>query len=860
MRLLERDAPLAALRGALDEARGGRGTLAVVSGEAGIGKTSLVQAFCDGARADARVLWGACDDLSVPRPLGAFLDIAAGASPALGPRLRSGDRIDALGAVLDELAGGGPTVCVVEDAHWADEASVDVLTFVARRVASVPAVVVVTVRDDELGPEHPLRRALGAAPAGRVRRVALERLSRAAVDAMAGDPGAGARLFALTEGNPFFLTEAMADDAGRTPGGVRDAVLARAARLSPAARDALDLVSVVPARAEVDLVAACRPDADAALAECERRGLLRGDGGHVRFRHELARRAVEEALPAVRRAALHREVLAELERRDADPARLAHHAAGARDPAALTRHGLAAADAAVRARSHREAAELSLLVLSHGAPLPDAERVRVLERCSEEAYYAGQAHRSLDARREALALRRAMGDGRATSATLRWLSRVLWWMGDRAGSEAAAEEAVALVRDLPPGRELAMAESNMSQLLMLTQRDAEAVERGRRAMDLAARLGDVETLVHAQTNVGTVVMRRDFDEGRVLLLEAAARAETAGLDEHVCRALTNAAWDAAEFARLAEARELTRRGAAFARSHEQPSFAMYLRALMALIDLATGDWDAAEATARGVLEEQESRAVVARIPALQAAGLVALRRGAAGAREALDEAWERARATGELQRLRPVACARAEAAWLDGDAPGVDAATADAYALARERGHGHDVGELALWRWRAGLIQSPPPGCAAPFAAEIDGDWAGAAARWEAAGAPYARALALLGADRAEPLREAIGLLDALGAVPVAARARARLRALGGAAVPRGPRPSTRRNPANLSARQLEVARLVAEGFTNPQIARRLVLSDRTVEHHVAGAMQKLGVSSRTAVADALLAHGAGAA
>jgi DNA-binding CsgD family transcriptional regulator len=184
-------------------------------------------------------------------------------------------------------------------------------------------------------------------------------------------------------------------------------------------------------------------------------------------------------------------------------------------------------------------------------------------------------------------------------------------------------------------------------------------------------------------------------------------------------------------------------------------------------------------------------------------------------------------------------------AWLKGDAAGVDAATAETFELALERGNGRDIGELAVWRARAGLLAEAPEPCLAPYALEIDGDPRAAAAAWAALGAPYERALALVAADEPDALLEALTVLDELGAVPLAARVRARLRELGARSIPRGPRPSTRANPAGLSARELEVLDLVGEGLSNTEIAERLVLSSRTVEHHVASARRKLGASSR---------------
>ena len=627
MRLLERDAALAQLESALAEAAEGRGAVALVSGEAGIGKTSLVAQFAGDRAASARVLWGACDDLAVARPLGPFLDIAAGDAPELGEALRAPGRLDAFAAVLAELGRERPTLCVIEDAHWADEATLDLLMFLARRIESASTLLTVTFRDDELAADHPLRRvAAGVAP-GRARRVELAPLSLAAVGELAGADDDVAALHEATAGNPFFVTEAIGAGLERTPPTVRDAVLARAARLSPPARSALEMMSVVPARTELTVLEHCLgEDGAVAVAECEQRGLAVVDDGYARFRHELGRRAVEEGLAGARRRELNRAVLEALLDAGAEPARLAHHAEAAGDPGALLEHGLAAARLAVAARSHREAAALYRRALRHADRLAPAERVLALEEASVEAYHVDDAALAVDARVQAVALRRELGDPLPLGASLRWLSRVRWWTQDPVGAERAAEEAVAILEPLGPSRELAMALSNRSQIAMLAQRTPEAVEAAARAMALAGELGDEETLAHAETNLGTALMMSDaVEEGRELLERSLARATAAGLDEHACRALTNTAWSANDLFWLDLAREMAERGLALATERDQWGFATYLWATLGLINLSAGDWDAAAA---GAAEAWASGGPTThRVPSLQVSSLVDLRRG-----------------------------------------------------------------------------------------------------------------------------------------------------------------------------------------------------------------------------------------
>ena len=215
--LLERDAELRRLRETLRGAGQGRGSVVLVSGEAGIGKTSLVRAFAREASGSARVLVGACDDLVTPRTLGPFRDMAGGTGGPLAEAVEEVAGRDAVfGAVHQELAGR-PTVMVVEDVHWADDATLDVLRYLAWRIPALPSVLVLTYRDDELGDDHPLRRVLGALASQEVPRLVLAPLSAGAVQELSGGRGADTgAVLAATAGNPFFVTEVLANPGSRS--------------------------------------------------------------------------------------------------------------------------------------------------------------------------------------------------------------------------------------------------------------------------------------------------------------------------------------------------------------------------------------------------------------------------------------------------------------------------------------------------------------------------------------------------------------------------------------------------------------------------------------------------------------------
>jgi DNA-binding CsgD family transcriptional regulator len=572
--------------------------------------------------------------------------------------------------------------------------------------------------------------------------------------------------------------------------------------------------------------------------------LLTADPEGIRFRHELARWVIEESLSGQRRSEHNRAVLRALVAAKAPDARLAHHAWRAGDAAAVVRHGLSAAHQAAESRSHREAADLFGRVLAHEELLAPRERADTFDDFSTEAYSAGRDDLAVHARERALALRRQLGDPRRTGDTLRWLSRVRWTSGDRAGAEAAAQEAVATLHEGPPCRELAMALSNKSQLAMLAPRVEEAIMLGEQAVEIAEALGDTETVVHARVNIGTAVAHWDLDAGLELLADAAQTADRLGHDDTACRALVNATWRCMTAHRIPAATRMVEQAMALARDRELQIYIDYLHVTRALLALATGDFTAAHS-------DVEKAPNANRAPLLLVRASIAMRRGEPDAAALLHEGWEVALATTELQRLQPMACLRAEWAWLRGDAAGIDAVTRDTYELALRQGSPWDVGGLAIWRWRGGVLDDVPEGLPEPYVLELAGEARLAAQEWLRLGEPYPQAVALLGSLHTEDVLEAIEVLDRLGAIAVLPLARARLRDLGATSVPRGRASSTRRNPGGLTDRQLEVVRLLGRGLSNAEIARELVLSPKTVEHHVAAVLTKLAAASRLEAAEA---------
>ncbi len=854
MELLERRPFIESLRGFLGEAAAGQGRMVFVSGEAGIGKTALVRDFCDEARGRARVAVASFDALSTPGPLGPLIHIA----PALG---LSADSMFQAGMTREHLyqqilaalqEPARPTVLVGEDAHWADEASLNLLRFLGRRIGDLPALIVVTYRDDELGAYHPLRIVLGdLATAPAVRRLPLPRLTVEAVRTMAaGKPVNAEAIHALTGGNPFFVSEVLAADALGLPASIRDAVLARAARLSHEERRVLEGAAVIGSPVDLEVLGhIVEEDTEAEIEACLAAGLMEFRDHELRFRHELAREAVLGAMSPVRRVVLHRRVLAALaegpvQRRDL--AQLAHHAEASGDRQAVLTYATAAAQQAATLRAHRQAAAQYARALRFADHLPPDDRADLLERRSYECYLTGLADEAVAASEAALALRRETGNRLKEGDGLRWLSRLSSYAGRGAEAQRLAREALAVLADLPAGPELAWAYSNQSQLSMLAWDTDEAIARGEHAIALAERLGETEILVHALNNTGTAKLRADDESGRALLERSLDLARRHGYEDHVTRALTNLSWQAVFRYQTAAADDHLSQGIAYAAEHDLVAMELYLRVTQALLRLRRGEWETAM-TEAGAIARHPSATSVTRIVALQVVGLVQVRRGEGGV-AVLDEAFRLAERTNELQRRGPIRAARAEAAWLNGE---TRRAVAEARAVFDEALR-HDrwlAGELALTLFRAGERDLPVDDLAEPFALQIRGEWQRAAEIWQERGYPLEEARALADGDE-EAVRLAWTIFDRLGARPDATIAIQRLRALGVQQLPRGPRATTRSNPALLTEREIEVLALLAEGASNKEIASRLFLSPKTVGHHVSSILEKLDAPSRAKAAE----------
>jgi DNA-binding CsgD family transcriptional regulator/tetratricopeptide (TPR) repeat protein len=845
MELLERKQCLAELTDWLRRAVEGAGCIALLGAEAGIGKTALLQEFAK-AQIGARVLWGGCDALFAPRPLGPLYDIARQTQGELLAAIYSNANREVIfAAALDELERS-PTLVIFEDLHWADEATLDLLKYLGRRIQHARAMLVVSYRDDEVGPRHPLRFVMGDLPRATTHRMSLLPLSEPAVAQLArqaGQPPAG--LHRVTGGNPFFVTEALAAVADTVPVSVRDAVLARAMRLGPESRKIAELACVVPGRTESWLLEQAIQCDEAALEGCMNIGMVRSADGALSFRHELARRAFEDSLSQSHRQLLHARVFAALSARPhVSAARLAHHAAGARNAAAVMQFTPLAAMQAALVGSHREAVSLYEVALLYAQDTAPDECARLYERLSYECYLTGQHERAIEARRAALEVWRASGARMCEGDALQWLSRLSWFVERRADAIRYGAEAVSTLESLPPSPELASAYNACAQLDMESHELESGIGWAQRAIALAEPCAAKEILCDALGNLGTIRLIAGDASGWADLERALRIALDDNLQEQVASAYTDLSAMSVSWRQYDKASHWFNEGLAYCEKHDLDGLRRYMLMYRARKNFERGDWPAASEDAEAVLRDPLSTPIT-RIPALRTLGHIRIRRGDPQAEAALEEAWALGGAVQELQRIGTLAAIRAEAAWLAGDREGVLKAVEPAYELVCQRRDPRMKGELASWLWRIGALEHQPAEIADPYAQEISGDWRAAASNWKRLGCPYEHACLLAWHGTETEQREALEILERLGAAPAAQVLRKRMRAEGVRAVPRGSRVSTRSNRLGLTRREAEILTLVSQGMRNSAIAKRLFVSTRTVDRHVSAILSKLGVQSR---------------
>ena len=847
MELLERGPVLASLAQYADEASRGEGRLVLIAGEAGAGKSVLVERF-QRDLPDARWSWGACDGLSTPRPLAPLFDLARELGGALeGLCQGRPERDELFAALLKQVTDDDRLdVIVIEDIHWADDATLDLMRFLTRRIRAASVLVIATYRDDRLAPSSALRLALGDLAARRwTRRLELPPLSVEAVRTMAAQTDLDAGLlYELAGGNPFYVTEMLEAGTHGVPLSARDAILSRTGRLSDAARQTLETAALMGLRIDASLLA----DRKAALDELAASGLLVDERTGLRFRHEIARLAIAAEIPTHWQSVIHADILnALLMSGSRDDARLAFHAEGARDEEAAVRHASLAARRAVDLGSHREATaqyERALRWAANTAPSALAELYTGL---AEEATLSDRSQKAADADEQALRLWRMLDDRRHEGESLQHYSLTLKHLcrGDEAVD--AAVEAISTLEPLGDTRELARAYATLAALRMTRNENDDAIELARRAEALARSLDAPDVIADALNTEGCATSATD-PNGVELIRRSLQVAISHNLSNQVGRAYGNLYGFSCDQFRFDEGEQYYRDGIAYCDQNDLDTHSYFLRASRTAVLEHRGHWDEALAISALLLDES-SAAPLNQICVQTLIGVIRARRGEPAIWPALDSAIAKAAPTGQPQYLVPTRLARAEAFLTEGR---VDEARHEA-ELAADAASGVDEwmrGAVRRWLDRTGSARIVDGPVAEPYRLSEAGEHAVAAHAWDELGCRLDAALALLDSQDEDELRDALRRLYELGAMATAGLARQKLRQIGARSVPAGPHRATREHPLGLTPRECKVLELICERQTNAEIARTLFISAKTVDHHVSAVLAKLGVDNREAAAE----------
>jgi DNA-binding CsgD family transcriptional regulator/tetratricopeptide (TPR) repeat protein len=744
-------------------------------------------------------------------------------------------------AVLDLLSRRlRPTIVILEDTQWADEATLDAIKFLGRRMARTNGVLVLTYRDGEVDADHPLRQVIGELPPQYLVRIQLQPFSQAGIASLIDDETLdAAEVLALTDGNPLFVTEIIASGLDTVPISVQESVLARASKISPGARAVLDVVSVFPTDAEIAVVEGILHPTPEELAECVRQGLLRVERDTVAFHHALSRQAIESALSSADRQDINARVLSVLDV-SADPSRLVHHAREASDGQAIVEFAPLAARNAIAIESHREA-------LAHFQTLePYLDRLDDLERASLLDDWAGIAYvlddpTAVELEDRAIELWRSLDDKEALGRALAFGARVKRFYAHNDAATEYALESIAILEPWAPSEDLAVALCTYAVIEWAGDGgNARVSDIASRALAMAREAKDEPTIIRALSLKGGV----DFDmgdrSGMELMAEGLSRAQSGGFRWEEATALGAMAAACGDVREVARGVDLARRFRDTAARYDFDVMEAEGHVIYGEFLQWDGRWPEAEIAAAQAIGASPKIAV----GAWRILGNIQARMGRSEASSTLARMWDLAKQSDAITILDPAAGVMAEYLWLtERDDPELTAELVGVLERAMSVGPPWPSAAFAFWMWKLDLLPEVSPYLSDFYRWIIDGEWQAAAEFWGSRHVPYEHGLALMHGDDDAKL-EAVRIFDDLGAIATANRVRRDLTEQG-VKVPRGKSQATREHIAGLTARQAEVLDLLADGLTNAEIADRLFVSHRTVENHVAAVLMKLDVPTR---------------
>ena len=858
MAFIERDGFIASLQTLFDNVSE-EGHCVLVCGEAGIGKTALVKAFCKKMRDECTIYHGACDDLFTPRPLAPLYDVLWQVNRERWPVPPSNeDRSVLFANFFRELSTKkGKLLIVFEDIHWADEGTLDFIKFFVRRIDQLPCLFILTYRDDEIYSRHPLRNVIGHLPADSFTRLTLVPLTKHAVVAMATQKGYnGDDVFNITGGNPFYVNEILASYSPGVPDNIKDSILAVYERQEEGTKKAWEIFSVIPEGLEVDRFAKIRATLNKELTHCFAINVITVQNEKVVFKHELYRRTIEESLTPFRRVELNKmmlELFLDSFEEKGEIERILHYAKYANEKELVVRYAPMAARKAASRGSHQEASKLFLTAIQYFEGNDKTQLAELYQAYAFECYLSNQVPEAIAYTEKVLQLWKEQHNIEKTSDSMRFLSRLWWFYGNRKHAEHFAWEAIKLMEDQPSSATKAMTLSNMSQLKMLSDEPGDCILWGERAIAMAEELGNDEIICHARNNVGTVKMfiPSSEQEGIAMLRQSLEVAIKNGYHEHAARAYTNLASGSVKIKNFALATKALVEGIAYCEQRDLNSWTAYMLSWKARLALDQGNWTEACEVAGNLLKNEHQPPII-KLTALVVIARIQMRRGDKDPLPQLLESKKIAFETMELQRIIPSMVSLLEYEWLTGNAVIEKHDIEQTLKVMLSAGLKMDKNEFTWWMKKAGRQVVSPEVVDEPYDTTTTSKALKAASLWEELGCPYEQALMLF-EGREDDKRTALAIVQGLGALAVFEKMKQEMRNLGLKNIPRGIRSSTRSNAAFLTGREMEILKLLKDDMHNKEIAAHLFISAKTVDHHISSILFKLDTNSRSkAVTEAM--------
>ncbi|MEM9562800.1 MAG: AAA family ATPase [Actinomycetota bacterium] len=877
--LLERADDLHVLESSFASACEGAGGTVVICGSAGMGKTSLVQRFLadldrtddvDGGRGasgarGATVFLGGCDDLIAPRSFGPFRDMARTSGLLDDELVRNPNREDLLAGLMDVLdRPTRPAVMVVEDAHWADDASIDVLRYLSRRLISMHALLVVTLRDREVDRSHPVRGLLAGPTSTAPERIDLRPLSLTAVTEMVDHVRADGRqpelepraLHEVSGGNPYLVVQLLLADPGDAARSARETLVARAERLSPEGREVLQVLSVLPDGADPTVARLLFGDDPAALHEAEGSGLLTSTTDRIRFRHQLGRTAIIESMSFGERMASTNQVLDALISSGADPSLLVHLSRAAGDGRRATRFAIEVLDDGLAPTNHREIWKLTRIALECTTDLTPMRIAELHLAAARSGRVTNNHAEAVTNAEQAVDLLTEHGTDDPTLASA-WLTLAMTRAatGDHHRSAEALHRAKELLDHGAVTDEWVRCNTLMASAALIAGDVDGSVARATESIELADTNGWTQELVYALgvrsaavggpvTGAGAADMERALRLGAV---HGPPDRHAANLHNQSVLLLRNA--------ETARAEELVDEAERYSREHGLDNLLFHAQVQRAHILINQGRTGEAEALVNELVERATDPGSI-KASADAALARIWARRGDPTAAPLVERAWTDAVATGEIQKIAIAGLTRLEHEWLQGDDESLRRFANHLAGLGERHQHHRLRADALRMLMRLGEPVEPFDGCPRPLAAALAGDHRLAAELWAEAGQPYERALELVESTDTPIAFEGLRLLDRAGATRTADLLRQRLRGRGVQGVPRGPRKSADGAVPVLTDRQADVLKLIATGMTNQQIADELFVARRTVDNHVSAILSRLGAEGRHEAVEEAAAQG----